>query len=58
MAKKTNGRGGARAGAGRKKIEFIQYAFNMRPDVYEIIKNIKGSKTAFINDAIREKAGK
>lgn len=46
--------GGARKGAGRKKTEKGKYyGFNSTPETEAILEAVEGSKSAFINQAIR-----
>lgn len=46
--------GGARKGAGRKRMEKGKYyGFNSTPDVEAILEAVSGSKAAFINAAVR-----
>ena len=49
-----SGWGGARRGAGRKKMEKGKYyGFTSSPDVEAILEKVEGSKAAFINEAVR-----
>lgn len=46
--------GGARKGAGRKRMEKGKYyGFNSTPDVEAILEAVEGSKAAYINAAVR-----
>ena len=45
-------RGGARAGAGRKKTAVKQCAFYATAEVAAILENVQGSKSEFINRCI------
>ncbi|MDE6072858.1 MAG: hypothetical protein K2G53_09970 [Muribaculaceae bacterium] len=48
------GWGGARKGAGRKKMEKGKYyGFTSSPDVEAILERVEGSKAAYINEAVR-----
>ena len=50
----SSGWGGARWGAGRKKMEKGKYyGFNSTPEVEQILENVEGSKSAYINEAIK-----
>lgn len=51
-------RGGARPGEGRKKLHAKYYGFNASPEAHEILEQIQGSKTDFINKAIIRAAQK
>lgn len=47
------GRGGARQGAGRKKTKGRNFNFRATPEVEEILDGVVGSKTDYINAAVK-----
>lgn len=52
LAIKKTKRGGARAGSGRKKTCVKSYAFHAPQEVYDILENVAGSKSDYINKCI------
>lgn len=54
IKEKSSNWGGARKGAGRPRTEKGKYyGFYSTPNTEAIIESVNGSKSAFINDAIR-----
>lgn len=49
--------GGRREGAGRKKTSAKYYYFSALPKVHEILQQVEGSKSAFINECILKACG-
>lgn len=52
ITEKKSGRGGARIGAGRKKVMGRNFNFRALPEVEAILETLDGSKTDYINAAI------
>ncbi len=46
-------RGGAREGAGRKRVAEKRYMFSAPADIVEVLEAIQGSKSSFIVEALR-----
>lgn len=55
---KSSNHGGARKGAGRKKIAAKSLSIRIPEDVVEILDKVEGSKTSYIIEAIRAYAYK
>ena len=51
-SKKKSNRGGRREGAGRKKTTAKYYYFSALPKVHEILEQVTGSKSEFMNKCI------
>ena len=53
LEESSSKRGGARPGAGRKRVAEKRYMFSAPPDVSEFLESLPESKSAFIVRAIR-----
>lgn len=52
MEHKKSKKGGARPGAGRKKMYVKQYFFNATKEVYDILEHLDENRSQFINRCI------
>lgn len=53
-SQKASGWGGAREGAGRKKKFVAKFFFSATQEVADILANVEGNRTDFINQCILE----